>query len=126
MPDLKKYKMFINGEWVDSESKKTFKSLNPENNEPWAEVPEASEKDVDKAVKAAQEAFEGSWPKLFPKERLCIASRIDVFPDPFSPQIMVIPGPKDILVFSWFLKEIILILLISTDFFVSTINSNWH
>ena len=60
MPDLKKYKMFINGEWVDSESKKTFKSLNPENNEPWAEVPEASEKDVDKAVKAAQEAFSGN------------------------------------------------------------------
>ena len=50
MPELKKYKMFINGEWVDSESKKTFKSLNPENNEPWAEAPEANEKDVDKAV----------------------------------------------------------------------------
>ena len=33
MTNLKKYKMFIGGEWVDSESKKTFKSLNPENNE---------------------------------------------------------------------------------------------
>ena len=54
MSELKKYKMFIDGEWVDSESKKTFQTLNPENNEPWAEVPEASEKDVDKAVKAAQ------------------------------------------------------------------------
>jgi len=61
--------MFINGEWVESESKKTFKSLNPENNEPWVEVPEANEKDVDKAVKAAQKAFEGKWPKLFPRER---------------------------------------------------------
>ena len=69
MTKLKKYKMFINGEWTDSESKKTFQTLNPENNEPWAEVPEASEKDVDKAVKAAQKAFEGTWPKLFPKER---------------------------------------------------------
>ena len=47
MSKLKKYKMFIDGEWVDSESKKTFKSLNPENNEPWVEVPEASEKDID-------------------------------------------------------------------------------
>ena len=36
MPELKKYKMFIDGEWVDSESKKTFETLNPENNEPWA------------------------------------------------------------------------------------------
>ena len=69
MSELKKYKMFINGEWVDSESKKKFKTLNPENNEPWAEVPEANEKDVDKAVTAAQKAFEGEWPKLFPKER---------------------------------------------------------
>ena len=39
MTKLKQYKMFINGEWVDSESKKTFETLNPENNEPWAVVP---------------------------------------------------------------------------------------
>ena len=53
MSKLKQYKMFIDGEWVDSESKKTFETLNPENNEPWAKVPEASAKDVDLAVKAA-------------------------------------------------------------------------
>ena len=69
MPKLKEYKMYINGEWVDAENKKTFESLNPENNEPWAVVPEASAKDVDKAVRSAQKAFEGEWPKLFPKER---------------------------------------------------------
>ena len=69
MPELKKYKMFINGNWVDSESKKTFTTLNPENNEPWATAPEASAKDVDIAVKAAQKAFEGTWPSLFPRER---------------------------------------------------------
>ena len=69
MTKLKHYKMFINGEWVDSESKKTFETLNPENNESWATVPEASSKDVDKAVTAAQEAFDGEWPKLLPRER---------------------------------------------------------
>jgi len=69
MPKLKEYKMFIDGEWINSESKKTFETLNPENNEPWAKVPEASAKDVDKAVKAAQKAFEGEWPKLLPRER---------------------------------------------------------
>ena len=42
MTKLKEYKMYINGAWVDAENKKTFKSLNPENNEPWAIVPEAS------------------------------------------------------------------------------------
>jgi len=69
MTKLKEYKMYINGSWVDAEGKKTFKSLNPENNEPWAIIPEASEKDTDKAVRAAQKAFEGEWPKLFPRDR---------------------------------------------------------
>ena len=69
MPKLKEYKMYINGEWVEAENKKTFETLNPENNEPWATVPEASAKDVDKAVQSAQKAFEGEWPKLFPRER---------------------------------------------------------
>ena len=69
MTKLKQYKMFINGEWVDSDAKKTFETLNPENNKAWAIVPEASANDVDKAVKAAQKAFEGEWPKLLPRER---------------------------------------------------------
>ena len=69
MTKLKEYKMYINGLWVDAEGKKTFKSLNPENNEPWAIVPEASAKDANQAVESAQKAFEGEWPKLFPKER---------------------------------------------------------
>ena len=69
MPELKKYKMFINGEWVNSDAEKTFETLNPENNKPWAVVPEASASDVDRAVKAAQYAFEGEWSKLLPKER---------------------------------------------------------
>ena len=69
MTTLKQYKMFIDGEWVDSDTKKTFETLNPENNKPWAVVPEASASDVDRAVKAAQKAFEGKWPKLLPRER---------------------------------------------------------
>jgi acyl-CoA reductase-like NAD-dependent aldehyde dehydrogenase len=48
---------------------KKLKSLNPENNEVWATVPEANEKDVDKAVQSAQKAFENSWSTLHPRER---------------------------------------------------------
>ena len=51
MTKIKNFKMFINGQWVDSESGKTIETLNPENNEVWATVPEASAKDVDKAVR---------------------------------------------------------------------------
>ena len=69
MPELKKYQMFIDGEWLDSDTKKTFETLNPENNKPWAIVPEASANDVDRAVEAAQKAFEGVWPNLLPRER---------------------------------------------------------
>ena len=70
MPKLKEYKMYINGEWVGAENKKTFESLNPENNEPWAVVPEADAKDVDKAVQSAQKAFEGEWQSYFQKKEL--------------------------------------------------------
>ena len=61
--------MYINGDWVDAENKKTFESLNPENNEPWAIVPEASAKDVDKAVRSAQKAFEGRVAKIISKRK---------------------------------------------------------
>jgi aldehyde dehydrogenase (NAD+)/betaine-aldehyde dehydrogenase len=69
MTKIKNFKMFIDGQWVNSESGKTIETLNPENNEVWATVPEANEKDVDKAVRAAQKAFEGSWASLHPRDR---------------------------------------------------------
>ena len=69
MTKIQNFKMFIDGQWVDSESGNTIETLNPENNEVWATVPEASTKDVDKAVKAAQKAFDNSWANLHPRER---------------------------------------------------------
>ncbi|MDC6470243.1 aldehyde dehydrogenase [Candidatus Pelagibacter sp.] len=69
MTKIQKFKMFIDGQWIDSESGKTIETLNPENNEVWATVPGASMKDVDKAVKAAQNAFEKSWSNLHPRDR---------------------------------------------------------
>ena len=69
MSKIQDFKMYINGEWVDSSSGKKIETLNPENNEVWATVPEANEKDVDKAVQSAQKAFEDSWSKIHPRER---------------------------------------------------------
>jgi acyl-CoA reductase-like NAD-dependent aldehyde dehydrogenase len=69
MTKIQNFKMFIDGQWVNSESNKTIETLNPENNEVWATVPEANEKDVDKAVRAAQKAFEKSWANLHPRDR---------------------------------------------------------
>ena len=69
MPKIQNFKMYINGEWLDSSSGKKIQTLNPENNEVWATVPEANEKDVDKAVQSAQNAFENSWSILHPRDR---------------------------------------------------------
>ena len=69
MMKIQNFKMYIDGQWVESESGKTIETLNPENNKAWARVPEASAKDVDKAVKAAQNAFENSWGNLHPRDR---------------------------------------------------------
>ena len=69
MSKIQHFRMYINGEWVDSSSGKKIESLNPENNEVWATVPEADEKDVDKAVQSAQNAFENNWSRLHPRER---------------------------------------------------------
>ena len=69
MPKIQNFKMYINGEWVDSSSGKKIETLNPENNEVWATVPEANEKDVDKAVQSAQKAFENNWSKTHPRDR---------------------------------------------------------
>ena len=49
MTKLKQYKMFINGEWVDSESKRTFETLNPENNEPCLLYTSPSPRDVEES-----------------------------------------------------------------------------
>jgi len=69
MTKIQNFKMYIDGQWVESGSGKTIETLNPENNEVWATVPEANEKDVDKAVKAAQKAFDNSWSNLHPRDR---------------------------------------------------------
>ena len=63
------YKMYINGEWINSSSGKKIETLNPETNEVWATVPEANEEDVDFAVQSAQKAFDTSWSKLHPRDR---------------------------------------------------------
>jgi aldehyde dehydrogenase (NAD+) len=60
---------FINNEFVKGVDGKTFETLNPTTEKPITSVYEASEKDVDIAVKAAREAFEGAWKKVTPSDR---------------------------------------------------------
>lgn len=72
-------KLFINGEFVESKSGKSFSSYDPSTGEILAEVSEAQSEDVDKAVKAAKEAFEnGPWPKMTSAERAHLMYKLSI------------------------------------------------
>ena len=63
-------KMFINNQWVDSASGKTFPTYNPATGEVLAQVAEGDREDINRAVKAARKAFDGGpWPDMTPSER---------------------------------------------------------
>ncbi len=55
------YQLYIGGAWRDATGGATFPAINPVNQQAWAELPQATAEDVDAAVIAAREAFDGSW-----------------------------------------------------------------
>jgi acyl-CoA reductase-like NAD-dependent aldehyde dehydrogenase len=65
----RKYQLFIDGQWVDAESGKTFTTPNPATGQTLAEVAEGDKADVDKAVAAARRAYEGKWSKMSARDR---------------------------------------------------------
>jgi (Z)-2-((N-methylformamido)methylene)-5-hydroxybutyrolactone dehydrogenase len=59
------FKTYIDGKWVDAQSRKTFLSYDPYTGEAWASIPECDAADCDAAVEAAARAFEsGPWPSM--------------------------------------------------------------
>src|SRR5439155_11320391 len=69
------YGLFIGGRMVEGHSKKRFPTINPATEKKLAEVVEADEVDVDRAVKAAGKAFD-SWARLAPSRRARYLFRI--------------------------------------------------
>src|SRR5699024_4247630 len=66
----KSKQLFINGDFTNSISGKTFETYNPSNGEVLANVSEAETEDINKAVDSAKRAFEdGPWSKMTPAER---------------------------------------------------------
>jgi len=63
------YNLFINGKFIPSASGKYFKTSNPATEKKLANVSEANKTDVNKAVKAARNAYDKTWSKMPPKER---------------------------------------------------------
>ena len=63
------YGLFIDGEFVEPVDGSAFKTVNPASEEVLAEVSEAGDADVDRAVKAARRAYERAWSKLSGRAR---------------------------------------------------------
>ena len=66
---MQKFKNYINGEFVNSKSGSSFKSIDPSNEKVFAEINLAEEFEVNSAVEAAYKAFHGEWSKILPSKR---------------------------------------------------------
>ena len=65
-----KQKLYINGKWVDTDSSKTFDVEDPATGKNISTCSAGNSKDIDKAVKAARNAFDsGKWSSMPPNER---------------------------------------------------------
>ena len=73
---MKSYKLYIDGEWINSTSGKWFETENPYTGEVWAKISRGNAEDVDRAVKAASKAFQGDWGQTKPTERGKLLNRL--------------------------------------------------
>jgi acyl-CoA reductase-like NAD-dependent aldehyde dehydrogenase len=72
---LRKAQMLIGGKWVEAASGEVLQVEDPAHRAPIAEVPRGRAEDVDRAVKAAAEAFP-AWSRTPPRDRGRILARI--------------------------------------------------
>jgi aldehyde dehydrogenase (NAD+) len=70
------YGLFVDGKFVDPTDGGTFKSVNPASEEVLAEIAEAGAQDVDRAVRAAREAYEKVWGPMPGRDRAKYLFRI--------------------------------------------------
>lgn len=76
--EVKFTKIFINNEWHDSVSGKTFATINPETEQKICDVQEGDKADVDKAVDAACNAFkfDSTWRQMDASKRGLLLYRL--------------------------------------------------
>jgi aldehyde dehydrogenase (NAD+) len=69
-------RLLIAGSWEPARSGLLATSINPANGQVVAEVAEGDVADVDRAVQAARDAFEGPWRRVLPGERSRLIERL--------------------------------------------------
>ncbi len=65
----KQQQLFINGKFIAPKNEEYFPTINPSNEEKLSEIALAGEEDVNLAVKAARNAYNGIWSSISAKER---------------------------------------------------------
>ncbi|HYZ92414.1 MAG TPA: aldehyde dehydrogenase [Actinomycetota bacterium] len=74
---ITKDKLYIDGAWADPAGTDVIEVISPHTEEVIAKVPHASERDIDRAVAAARQAFDrGPWPKMTPSERADVMAKL--------------------------------------------------
>jgi aldehyde dehydrogenase (NAD+) len=69
-----RYGHFVGGEWI--EPTETYTTISPADEEPLAEIGQATAAEVERAVTAAREAYEDGWAQISPSERAKYLFRI--------------------------------------------------
>jgi aldehyde dehydrogenase (NAD+) len=72
---IERNQILVNGKWVESSGDGVLTVLNPATEEPLATVPQGSAEDVDRAARAAADAFP-SWSQTSVEERVELLGRI--------------------------------------------------
>ena len=76
MADTKTWQMFIGGTWADSSTGETEPDINPATGESVATIQVGTREDADRAVAAAQKAYEEVWFDTPPKERAAMMLKL--------------------------------------------------
>jgi 1-pyrroline dehydrogenase len=76
MADSKTWRMFIGGDWADSSRGETEPDINPATGESVATIQVGTREDADRAVAAAQKAYEDVWFGTPPKERAAMMLKL--------------------------------------------------
>ncbi|MEA2171993.1 MAG: (Z)-2-((N-methylformamido)methylene)-5-hydroxybutyrolactone dehydrogenase, partial [Solirubrobacteraceae bacterium] len=68
--------LYVAGEWTEAADGRTFDSYEPATGRTWAKIAEAGEEDVDRAVRAARGALDGSWGRTLAPDRARVLWRV--------------------------------------------------
>jgi acyl-CoA reductase-like NAD-dependent aldehyde dehydrogenase len=70
MADIREYKLFIDGEWVDAASGETFETTNPSDGSVVGRVAKGGKEDMRRGIEAARKRFDaGTWADMPQEER---------------------------------------------------------